>query len=157
MTVGYLKVQKSLLTSFPLLSANNNLYVEGIKSLLEITLRSMVGGGGATTATNLFWDNQTHRKSALPTTHSQEMMLLAPILCKANDSSRGTSMPGELVFYQPDGAASVPRETHGVKDKAAGCQLGKYTLSSVERKRFVKGDAVFHYCIEWESTLKDFC
>lgn len=23
------------------------------------------------------------------------------------------------MFYQPDGAVSVPRETHGVKDKAA--------------------------------------
>lgn len=41
MIAGYLKVQKALLTSFPLLSANNNLCVEGIKSLLESTLRSM--------------------------------------------------------------------------------------------------------------------
>jgi len=61
------------------------------------------------------------------------------------------------VFYQPDGEASVPKETHSVKDKAAQCQLGKYTLCSVKRKRFIKGEAIFYYCIKWKSTLKDFC
>lgn len=44
---------------------------------------------------NLFWDNQAHTESALPTSHSQEMMLLAPILCTANDPSRRNNMPGE--------------------------------------------------------------
>lgn len=70
-SLGYLKVQKALLTT-----------CNGCQQAQLVCRRDQTphgdnsevhgGGGDATTAINTFWDNETRRKSAPPTSHSQK-------------------------------------------------------------------------------------